>query len=44
MNFPIVPGHNPKGKKAARVVAVEAIMGHAISPIPSIEACFRDMP
>ena len=27
---PVVPGQNNKGKNTARVVAVDAIMGHAI--------------
>ena len=44
INLPIVPGHNPNGKKAAKVVAVEAIIGQAISPTPSIAACFLVKP
>ena len=44
MNLPIVPGHNPNGKKAAKVVAVDAMIGQAISPTPSIAACFRLKP
>ena len=34
INFPILPGHNPNGINAAIVVAVEIIMGNAISDIP----------
>src|SRR5690606_38949041 len=34
INLPIIPGQKPRGKKAAKVVAVEAIIGHAISPTP----------
>ena len=34
MNSPIIPGHKAKGTKAANVVAVEAIIGQATSPIP----------
>ena len=34
INFPILPGHNPKGINAAIVVAVDIIIGNAISDIP----------
>ena len=34
INCPIIPGQRPKGIKAATVVAVEIIIGKAISPIP----------
>ena len=32
------PGHAPSGTKAAMVVAVETIIGKAISPIPALAA------
>ena len=38
INCPIIPGHKPKGIKAATVVAVEIIIGKAISPIPFLAA------
>jgi hypothetical protein len=38
MNSPITPGHKPSGIKAATVVAVEMIIGNAISPIPVFAA------
>ena len=44
INFPIVPGQKPSGKKAANVVAVEAMIGHAISPIPCFAACLLGIP
>ncbi len=34
INAPNKPGQNAKGKKAAKVVAVEAITGKATSPTP----------
>ena len=34
INSPIIPGHKASGTKAARVVAVEAMIGQATSPIP----------
>ena len=34
MNSPMSPGHNARGKKAASVVPVDAMMGHATSPTP----------
>ncbi len=34
MNSPMMPGQMAKGKKAANVVAVEAMMGQATSPTP----------
>ena len=44
INFPIVPGHNANGKNAIKVVAVEAITGQAISPIPILEAVTLSIP
>ena len=44
MNSPIKPGHAPRGTKAAIVVAVETIIGKAISPIPAFAADILDMP
>ena len=44
MNSPMMPGHMPRGTKAATVVAVEMIMGMAISPIPFLAASVRDIP
>ena len=44
MNLPMVPGHKPSGKKAIKVVAVEAIIGHAISPRPCLAAFVRGQP
>ena len=38
INSPITPGHIPKGINAATVVAVEIIIGNAISPIPFLAA------
>ena len=38
------PGHAPRGTKAAMVVAVEMMMGKAISPIPALAASYRDRP
>jgi len=34
INFPILPGHKPRGINAATVVAVDIIIGNAISEIP----------
>ena len=34
INSPIIPGQSAKGTKAAKVVAVDAIIGQATSPIP----------
>ena len=34
MNSPMSPGQSASGKKAASVVPVEAMMGHATSPTP----------
>ena len=34
MNWPMMPGQMANGRKAASVVAVEAMMGHATSPTP----------
>ena len=44
MNSPIIPGHNANGTKAAKVVAVEAIIGHATSPIPFFVASKESSP
>ena len=44
MNCPIIPGHNAKGTKAAKVVAVDAIIGMATSPTPYFAASLRDIP
>ena len=38
INLPILPGHNPNGINAAIVVAVEIIIGNAISEIPFLVA------
>ena len=39
-----MPGQKPKGTKAATVVAVEMIMGKAISLTPFLAASKRGMP
>ena len=44
MNCPITPGHRPNGINAATVVAVEMMIGNAISPIPFLAASIRLMP
>ena len=44
INLPILPGHNPSGIKAATVVAVEIIIGKAISEIPFFVASILFMP
>ena len=44
INCPITPGQSPNGIKAATVVAVEMIIGNAISPIPFLAASLRLMP
>ncbi len=44
INLPIIPGQKPSGAKAATVVAVEAIIGHAISPTPCLAASLGDIP
>ena len=38
MNFPTIPSHKISGKNAARVVAVDAIIGNATSPTPCFVA------
>ena len=38
INSPIIPGQNANGKKAANVVAVDAIIGQATSPTPCFVA------
>jgi len=40
MNIPMIPGQNIKGRKAANVVAVEAIIGMATSAAPYFAANF----
>ena len=44
MNLPILPGHNPSGINAATVVAVEIIIGKAISEMPFFVASILFMP
>ncbi len=44
INCPIIPGQRPKGINAATVVAVEMIIGKAISPIPFLAASVRVIP
>ena len=44
INCPIIPGQSPKGINAATVVAVEIIIGNAISPIPFLAASIRVIP
>ena len=44
INSPIIPGQTAKGRNAANVVAVEAIMGIATSPTPYLAASKADMP
>ena len=44
MNSPMIPGQSAKGKNAARVVAVDAIIGKATSPTPSITELTGDFP
>ena len=44
MNLPILPGHNPSGINAATVVAVEIIIGKAISEMPFFVASILLMP
>ena len=44
MNCPIIPGQRPKGINAATVVAVEIIIGKAISPIPFLAASILVIP
>lgn len=38
INSPIIPGQSAKGTKAAKVVAVDAIIGKATSPTPYFAA------
>ena len=38
INSPIIPGQSASGTKAARVVAVEEIIGQATSPAPYLAA------
>ena len=44
MNSPTIPGQNVNGRKAAKVVAVEAIIGMATSPVPSLAASISLQP
>ena len=44
INSPIIPGHRARGTKAANVVAVEAIIGQAISPTPFFVASKEPIP
>ena len=44
INSPISPGQTISGEKAARVVAVEAIIGQATSPTPYLAASIAFMP
>ena len=44
INCPIIPGQRPKGIKAATVVAVDMIIGKAISPIPFLAASILVIP
>ena len=44
MKSPIIPGHKPNGINAATVVAVEMIIGKAISLIPFLAASTLLMP
>jgi len=38
INSPMIPGQKAKGIKATKVVAVEAIIGHATSPTAYLAA------
>ena len=40
----MMPGQKPKGIKAATVVAVEMMIGYAISLTPVLAASTRDIP
>ena len=42
MNSPKRPGQKASGRKAANVVAVEAMIGKATSPAPSFAASMRE--
>ena len=44
MNFPTIPSHRTNGKNAAKVVAVEAIIGIATSPTPCLVASILGTP
>jgi hypothetical protein len=44
INSPIIPGHNIRGTNAAKVVAVDAIIGHATSLTPRLAASKDSMP
>ena len=44
INLPILPGHNPSGINAATVVAVDMIIGKAISEMPFFVASILLMP
>ena len=44
MNSPTMPGQNVIGKNAANVVAVDAMIGQATSPVAIFAASFRSYP
>ena len=44
MNSPKRPGQKARGKNAASVVAVDAIIGRATSPAPSLAASILEYP
>ena len=44
MNSPMISSQNAKGRKAARVVAVDVMIGQATSPTPSFAALTADLP
>ena len=44
MKSPITPGHKPKGINAATVVAVDIMIGYAISLIPFFAASTLSIP
>ena len=44
MNSPKRPGQKARGKNAASVVAVDAIIGKATSPAPSLAASILEYP
>ena len=44
MNSPMRPGQKAMGANAARVVAVDAMIGAATSPVPSFAATTRSCP
>ena len=44
MNLPVKPGQKARGTNTANVVAVDVIIGIAISPIPSLVASILEYP